>query len=260
MLIRPAQIEAFASPDTPHFESSSIAHIKQSFPKHFGFLKEAGARAVVDHGRTRAKQYGLADANSVLLYIDLTLLLGRGFDEDIQLRWAASILNDPSSTPPPPLGVIQRQPPAKAERLHEYAMAYLDEVSGVNNEHIDEAQRRLLQEQPFVSAHSFAEFEQEVLKRLQLIWPQKYKYLGDTTVLELIRAGVEKMRGYEMATPTGVLFGIVAMYMLGSGFDQDPLFSWAARTLNDRGLSPAERTQRFYEEGTQYLKSWCALS
>ena len=140
-------------------------------------------------------------------------------------------------------------------------MAYLDEVSGVNNEYIDQAQRTLLNQPPVVvSEHTSREFEQEVLDRLRIIWPQKYSYLKQATALELIRYGVETMRRYEISTPAGALIGIVAMYMLGSGFDHDPLFSWAGRILNDKGLSPPERTERLYQEGIDYLKSWCALS
>ena len=257
--IRSEQIEVFASPDTPRFESSSIIHIKHAFPKHFSVLNESGAQAVVNHGRSRARRYGLNDAGAVLLYIDLTLLLGRNFDEDIQLPWAAAILNDQSLPGHARLDVVQPQPLVKAVRLHEYAMAYLDEVSGIENEHIDAAQRRLL-DQPFsVDAHGGEGFQQEALRRLSTIWPEKCNYLGPDTMLTLVRYGIERMQHYDIATPVGAFLGIVTMYMLGTGFDQDPLFPWAGRILNDKALRPSERTERLYEEGVTYLKRWCAL-
>lgn len=260
MRIRPAQIEAFASPFAQQFESASIAHIERGFPKHFGFLQENGARRVIQHGRERAEAYGLVDATSTLLYIDLTLLLGRGFDHDIQMPWAGSILTDPSLGAPPALDVIQPQPLVKAVRLHEYAIAYLDAVSGLNNEFIDDAQRALLHEEPVVRSRTVGkEFEQEVLERLRGVWPQKYHYIGDAVARELIRAGVEKMRRYGITTPTGAMFGIAAMYMLGASFDEDPLFSWATDALNERERDEVERTQLFYLNAMAYLKSWCAL-
>jgi hypothetical protein len=246
--IRPEQIEAFASPDTPHFESSAIIHIKRAFPKHFSVLQDSGALAVVNHARTHARRYGLNDADAVRL----------NFDQDVQLPWAAAILNDRSLPGHARLDVIEPQPLVKSVRLHEHAMAYLDEVSGVENEHIDAAQRRLL-DQPFsVAAQEETGLEQEALQRLSTIWPEKYNYLGPDGALTLVRYGIGRMQQYGVSTPLGAFLGIVTMYMLGTGFDQDPLFPWAGRILNDQQLNPSERTTRLYEEGITYLKMWCA--
>lgn len=249
LLIRSEQMEAFSSPYTPLFEFTTKKHIKSEFPKHYVSLEKAGVQDVIDYGRARAKKYGFTDSTTALLYIDLTLLLGREFDEDIQLHWAARILKDASLT----------QPLVKAERLHEYAMAYLDEVSGVENEHIEQALETLLllYRLPFSSHKSDSEqFEQEVLDRLGFIWPQKLNYLKEATALELISRGVEKMRNYDISAPNGALIGIVAMYMLGSGFDRDPVFPWAGRILKNKDLSPSERTERLYNEGLNHLKTW----
>jgi hypothetical protein len=260
VIIRPAQIEAFASPYTQDFEPGAMAHIQVAFPKHYGFLQDDGARAVIAHGRDRAREYGLGDRRSTLLYIDFTLLLGRSFDEDPQLPWAAAILNDPSLGRQKPLDVIHTEPPVRAVRLHEYATAYLDLVSGLDNEFIDEAQRRLLHESPAVRApHTDEVFEKEVLERLRILWPEKYEYIGEAAAVALTRSGVHKMRGYGFSAPAGAFFGVVAMYMLGSGFDEDPLFSWATAAIRDGDGTEKERAERFYEKGMQYLKSWCAL-
>jgi hypothetical protein len=137
-------------------------------------------------------------------------------------------------------------------------MAYLDEVSGVDNEHIDEAQRRLLHE-PFAVAADHADaLEQEGLHRLTAIWPEKSNYLGPDRMRALVRYGVDKMQQYGISTPVGAFLGTVMIYMLGAGFDHDPLFPWAKRVLTDRQLGPSERTEKLYEEGVGYLKMWCA--
>ena len=256
--IRPEQIEAFASPHTPHFESNSIIHIQRAFPKHYSVLSESGARDLVNHARTHARRYGLNDAAAVRLYIDLALLLGRSFDEDIQLPWAAAILNNQSLPGHARLDIIEPEPLLKSVRLHKYAMAYLDEVSGVDNEHIDEAQRRLLHEPFSAAARDQDGLEQESLQRLSAIWPEKSNHLGPDRMRALVRYGVDKMHHYGIATPVGAFLGIVMTYMLGAGFDHDPLFPWAARVLTDQQLGPSERTEKLYEEGVGYLKMWCA--
>jgi hypothetical protein len=49
------------------------------------------------------------------------------------------------------------------------------------------------------------------------------------------------------------------MYMLGSGFYDDPLFAWARTAIEgtDAG-APADRIERLYQSGIDYLKQWCA--
>lgn len=245
--IRNEQMETFERADAPHFEPRTIRHLKEAFPKHCEFLGEDGIHTIVRYGVKQASAYGLTNQSGVGLFIDLVLLLGRGFDTDPQLSWAAEILNDKSRTD-------QNE---RADNLFEKATEYLDRVSGPNNEFIDEAQRRILDtsiEMPFRDAR----FEDETLGRLRNIWPQKYAYLGEAGARRLIQQGIEAAKRYGITDESGCLVYIGLMYMLGSSFDTDPLFAWAGVILNDKAEDQTGKIGRLYFEAINYLKQWCA--
>lgn len=244
--IRNKQMEAFERADAPHFEPRTIRHLKEAFPKHCEFLGEDGIRTVVRYGVQQASAYGLTNQSGVGLFIDLMLLLGRGFDTDSQLPWATEILNDES----------RADQNERADNLFEKATEYLDRVSGPSNEFIDEAQRRILYASIEPPSHN-ARFEDEVSSRLQNIWPQKHAYLGEAGARRLIRQGIEAAKGYGITDESGFLVYIGLMYMLGSSFDTDPLFAWASAILNDEE-DQAGKVGRLYFEAINYLKQWCA--
>lgn len=245
--IRNAQIAAFERADAPHFEPRIIQHLKEAFPKHCGFLGEDGIRSVVRYGVTQAGAYGLTKQSAVGLFIDLMLLLGRGFDTDPQLPWAAEILNDET----------RADQGERADRLFERATAYLDQVSGPRNEFIDEAQRRILHASIEPPAHD-ARFEDEVSDRLRKIWPQKHTYLGEAGVRRFIQQGIEAAKRYGITEQSGFLVYLGLMYMLGGSFDTDPLFAWASVILNDEEEDQTEKIGRLYFEAINYLHQWCA--
>jgi hypothetical protein len=56
-----------------------------------------------------------------------------------------------------------------------------------------------------------------------------------------------------------MLMYVGMMYMLGSGFDRDPLFSWAHQVLNNgEEQDEAAGVERLHSEAINYLKQWCA--
>ena len=247
MIVRPEQMEKFASADSPQFEANAVLHVQENFPKHAGFLGENGVKDLVQYGRKQAAGYGFLSSAHVTLYIDLMLLLGRGFDSDPQLPWAASALTGKKS-----------KPDEKAEVLHQRAMDYLDLVSGPANEFIDAAQSRLLQE-PLEIPSAPAAFMKELTSRLKKVFPEKALYLGDDGLGELIRAAAAASGKYELSKPQGVMLFAGMMFLLGSSFDSDPLFGWATTILKDkRNASSDERIQHLHAAGISYLKQWCA--
>src|SRR5262245_21488043 len=235
--MRKEQMEAFERADAPHFEPRVTRHLKEAFPRHCEFLGEDGLHTVVHYGVKQASAYRLTNQSSVGLFIDLMLLLGRGFDTDLQLPWAAKILNDES---------IANQE-KRADSLYEQATEYLDRVSGPNNEFIDEAQRRILHTSIDTSSRD-ARFEDETLSQLRHIWPQKYAYLGEIGARRLIQRGIETAKDYGITDESGFLVCIGLMYMLGSGFDTDPLFAWAGAILNDKEEDQTAKIGRLYFE------------
>jgi len=246
--LRQEQLDAFESIEATFFPARMQAHLVEYFPRHAALLGESGCRDVIRNGIDSARSHGFTRQAPAALLIDLSLLLGRGFDNDVQLPWAAHILADTGYTEDIP----------RAQRLHAVAMDYLDLVSGPDNEYIDNAQRRLLYEHPDLFTGSAEAFSEEVLFRLERIWPEKHARVGSAQMGLLITQGVARARAYGILSEPGWLVYVIMMYMLGSGFDRDPMFAWAQPVLQGcRGRNQAESTRLLHAAGLGYLKNWC---
>jgi hypothetical protein len=249
LTIRREQLEMFEKADSPEFERQMIRHVQEAFPKHCRFLDEQAIREVVRYGVGHASAQGFIKRGPVALCIDLSLLLGRDFDSDPQLPWAREIILDS----------VYDDELQRAQRLHAVAMDYLEAVSGPDNEFIDAAQRRVLHEQVQVEIESPAELVTEICTRLQRLWPEKYRQLREDAGRSLIQLGVEKASSYGMKSDAGTLLMVGMMYLLGSGFDHDPMFAWLGPDLLDSGLHPPEvKIARVHTAALGYLRQWCA--
>jgi hypothetical protein len=95
LVIRPEQFQVFAQAELRRFEESVLAHLKKFFPDQASRTADADLLELIRYGRERAPKYNLTIKAHVCLYIDLMLVLGRDFDIDPRLPWAARILNKP---------------------------------------------------------------------------------------------------------------------------------------------------------------------
>jgi hypothetical protein len=245
--IRAAQIDVFESAASPHFADKELARVREAFPRHSGILGDDGVREVVRDGITKARELGFTRQSPVSLFIDLTLLLGRYFHADPQMPWAGEILRN----------VALPDELTRAQRLHAASMEYLEKVSGPDNEFIDAAQSRLLNEPLQVQTGSGSDFIKEVSQRLERIWPEKYRQLDEDRRTILVQEAAGKARAYKIESPVGVLICIVMMYMLGSGFDNDPMFLWAHKILSSEQEGAAKINQ-LHATSIACLKQWCA--
>jgi hypothetical protein len=247
LVIRKEQLETFQDASAPHFEAAAIQHLKEAFPKHCTQLGEGQLRPFVQYGRERAALYGITSQAGVSLFLDLTLLLGRGFDTDFQLPWAAEILKD--STLP--------DEQTRLSLLHSRAMGYLDTVSGPDNEFIDEAQRRIGVE-TLERPSGGESFETYMLERLRAVFPQKSDYVGDEILKTLLAHAVQAARQYGLKTEQGVIVLTGLFFMLGASFDTDPVFASINSVLHDASAGDRyARSQLLHQRSLEYLKRWC---
>lgn len=244
--IRPKQIETFESARADHFKSRTVQHLKESFPRHCAVLKEEGLLEVIHYGIKRAETYGLTHQSEVRLFIDLTLIFGRCFDTDLQLPWAAEILTDADLT----------DQLVKAQRLYAAAMDYLDRVAGPDNELIDAALHKALNEPVEMATGDVSRFQSAMLIKLEQLWSVKYDDMGEETARQLIKLGISAARRYGLKTESGVLIYIVMMYLLGVGFDRDPLFAWAAPILNDKALDRDDKAKQLHAAAINHCERW----
>lgn len=243
--IRKDQVSEFERADAPYFESRLIAHLKEAFPKHCGILGDKGVAETARYGIGKAGEYGFTKQAGVQLFTDMLLLIGRGFDSDMQLPWVGEIL----------AGKIDED--TKAQRLHAHLITFLNRVSGPDNEFIDKAQSRIAKERIDVPSQP-GQFGYDTLERLKGIWPEKYEYLGEDRAKDLVRHCVTSAKTYGIGSERGYLVYAGLAYMMGTGFDRDPMVKWAGEILNDKQTDGAERVEKLYGEAQKYLKQWCA--
>lgn len=93
IVIREAQVRAFQREALRAFEDSMLQHLRRHFPAECEAAGEDALREDIRHGVERARAHGFVAKNHVCRYIDVMLHLGRDFDTDPALPWAAAILS-----------------------------------------------------------------------------------------------------------------------------------------------------------------------
>jgi hypothetical protein len=99
LAIRPEQLAVLSQAQVKRFEDWMLAHLKTFFPKESELAGELELREKIQYGIKQASTYRITSERDVCKYIDLMMVLGRDFDRDKKLPWAAEILgtrNSPS--------------------------------------------------------------------------------------------------------------------------------------------------------------------
>src|ERR1700719_491066 len=75
--------------------------------------------------------------------------------------------------------------------------------------------------------------ENELVAHCHQFAPQSYRAAGENGVRQAVRLGFQRAQGYGFETQDHVRFYVDLMLVLGSDFDSDPQFPWAAEILQD---------------------------
>jgi hypothetical protein len=97
LTIRQSQLEVLSHDELRKFERWMVAHVVRFFPR----AADSGESQLLDlvrHGIRRAAAHGITTRPDVCKYVDLMMVLGRDFDTDAGLAWAAAILEQPSQS------------------------------------------------------------------------------------------------------------------------------------------------------------------
>lgn len=219
-----------------------VEHLSHYAPRHCQVIGEACVRSAVRLGMARAAGYGLDRRGAVRFYIESMFMFGSDFDTDPQIPWAAELLATP-----------YLDPMAKASRLYERAMDYIDTIAGADHVHAKEALQRL-RLQAFDDFPSPGEgFVAAMRAKLDEIHPQKLKYLGEERAHALISIGAQLPGPLSMSAERGAALCVGTMFALGHGFAHDPLLPWIERTVTKPGFSPEMRVRRLHSRMMTYL-------
>lgn len=244
MRIRNEQIQALDETGHPEFENGMVAHLREFAPLHWQALAEDGMRRLVREGLARASNHGLTKRGPVRFYLETTILLGIDFDTDPQYPWAGRILRDPTMP-----DQVER-----ADQVYTELMVFLDLTGGPNGEYAVQALRRM-REMPFEALPVKSEgFEDEAIRRMNQVHPEKCDYLGEARLRALIPRAAEEAQRLRVATDAGICLLLALMFVIGHGCAADPKFPWIARALGEDATTlPDQRVERLYSKAMIYL-------
>jgi hypothetical protein len=104
----------------------------------------------------------------------------------------------------------------------------------------------------FRNAASHA-FEGEMVGHLAEFSPPLFEAVGEGPLRKAIRLGMERATNYGFTYRGPVRLYLELMLLLGSHFDTDPQYPWAAEILTDRNSVPQmDRAARLYERAMDY--------
>lgn len=108
LTIRKEQMAVFGEPAINDFVKRTVVHLNERFPDNCGAMGEPKVCETVKYGIQRSASYGITTEGDVRRYIELMVRFGADFDQDPELPWASSILNNQALI----------NPTTKVERLY----------------------------------------------------------------------------------------------------------------------------------------------
>ena len=243
LTIRDAQIELLGREPRARFEADLARHLRRYFPHE---CERGDVAGFVRIGIERAAAHGFNTRYETALYLNLMAMLGVEFDEDPQMPWAARGLDDLSIP----------SPCARLTRFYDCAVAYLESTCGQKNLYLVRAKLRI-RRQRFDSLNRFRwnALPAVLTGLLEEIYPQKAAYAGESAMKDLALYAVST--ALKRGVSTGRAAGIHALhlFMLGSGYERDPLYPWAAGILDAGGAGPVDtRFDRVLEASLTYME------
>ena len=234
------------SADAQAVEDLLLGHLGYVFPFERELLGDARSRVLVRVGMQRAASCSLKTVDAVCRYLDLTVILGVGFDHDPWLPWAENAL----------AAVLKKARPLK-DLLDRPLAAYLERVSGPKGERGTRALLRA-RKLTFDDAVAVAGKPARLAELLGALYPEKFATRDDPRpFLRLAEASAARW-GLDATDATAVYTGL--MFLLGRDFDQDPLYPWAAEALANRATDDSsERGRALLAAAMAYLDRVLAL-
>ncbi|WP_437767842.1 hypothetical protein WME77_12760 [Sorangium sp. So ce764] len=99
LVIRDAQMAAFEAEGLKRYKAHLVESVKKHWPERSAALGDEGVRGEVDRAIERADGYGIVSQKDVFRYLNVSFMLGAGFDTDPTYPWAEAILKDDAMAP-----------------------------------------------------------------------------------------------------------------------------------------------------------------
>jgi len=269
LVMRKSQMETFEHLAVKRFEQGLHDHLRNFFPRHVAVLGQAWLSRMVRYSVQRAESRCLETERGIYLYVALMFMLGSRFDEDPQFPWALRETETAAPVSPPSQAVSaavakagetvsgqedampQETAGARIERIYGQAMVFLDQAVGPDNALLQQSLNLFRQLQAFDSLPDTPSIGHRLLLSLQMLAPEKYRLLGEKPLRQTIRHGYENAKRHGLGNERDIMHYLALVFLLGSGFDNDPLYPWAATVLKE--AEPAQKGAALREAALKYL-------
>jgi hypothetical protein len=243
--IQGRQIAIFRRTAASAFEEQMVEHCAELSPRLAAAPGRPQLLTVVRAAIARAAGHGFTLMGPVRLFIELGFLFGSAFDTDVQYPWARACLARSRETSP---GGPDLEQMDCASGLHGASMDAQQAIRGPDDSHVEAALRRLLRLAEEPSPDHVADLPALGLAALEHVHPEKYAFVGEPALRELIAAGTEEAAHHGLTAPRDVLLLVGVMFACGQGCTRDPLHAWIGETLRDATIATPDLRARLLEE------------
>ncbi|HEX5748948.1 MAG TPA: hypothetical protein VFZ09_22095 [Archangium sp.] len=222
------QLQVFRRLSRQSFVEEMLGHLHQFTPVHARSLRPKTLRSIIELGIQRANGHGWTQRGPVRLYIEVMFTLGSDFDSDPQFPWAATILGQE---------LADELQGIRAHELYRATSTFLDAAAGPDGQYTLDALRRARAVGLKPAIGPFAEWDRWMLEELQVLGPEKSRYVGEQDLRDLLRHARAQARAHGAQTLVDEALIALLMFGLGHGCLTDPQFPWIAATLSARKAS-----------------------
>jgi hypothetical protein len=224
LVIRQVQLDELGLQARADFEERLTTCFAHAYPRE---CRQAGGPAALQRwvnsgvGAALAARYRSQHACG--RWMLLAMMLGFDFASDPQLPWVQDCLARERDS----------DPDHRIDELFDDALNYLGSTAGDDAERVVRAMLRIrkldFSALPPLTAQAAVD---DACDRLQALYPEKFSFQGRELTARTVSLHLLRAREHGLTTPGGAFLFALLAFMLGSGFDHDPLHLWAQAALD----------------------------
>jgi hypothetical protein len=101
---------------------------------------------------------------------------------------------------------------------------------------------------------AFSRFEQRMVDHVYRFFPRQCEFIGKPQVTRAVQFAIERAQSRGCHSCQGICLYLSLAFLLGSFFDEDPQYPWAAHTLVHNGVAdPDAKIARVYDQAMEYF-------